>query len=274
MLVSLHSLVHRLTCPCKDDGTSFTITARLREIADTLAGSAYRIRYEGNLVHVYQHTDFDPQRPLLMLSCHVDSVYEEYNSAETEEYLLGTYDNSACNAAATYLMAAKALPPQVLVAFTGDEEYDSGGADEAVALLQRDNALFARLELVVCLDLTEVECDCGYTIENCFHKRDPQGAHLHFHSEANLAAWLRRISLGSTIPYVPHWEAVVDESWQYDEHDVNCFTLGLVCRCLDGHMHNAAGVAIAARHLAAYAAALADLCTAVNHALEADRPRG
>lgn len=53
--------------------------------------------------------------------------------------MLGTFDNSITNASIVYLMLSRALPRNVIVAFTGDEEETSRGALDVSRFIEDHN---------------------------------------------------------------------------------------------------------------------------------------
>lgn len=81
--------------------------------------------------------DYAAEKPTLLVSAQIDSRYGEYLTRRGEREIAGTFDNSACNAVALYLMLEGRLPRQVLVAFTGDEERGGAGAGQVIQILQR-----------------------------------------------------------------------------------------------------------------------------------------
>ncbi len=171
----LHTLLHNLTVRNSDNGDCFIDTRRLDRIAGALKGSFYSYDYKGYLFRAYAQVPFDqlPEK-VIVISSHVDFKRSTFNcfSDETDpEYLVGTYDNSITNAAIVELMKNSALPPNVVVVFTGDEEEDQGGALEFGKFLTEE--LQRKVKCIV-LDVTESGNDAGaiFTIENdCWNKK-------------------------------------------------------------------------------------------------------
>ena len=54
-------------------------------------------------------------------------------------------------------------------------------------------------------------------------------------------------------------DAEADESWQYDEYDLNCFSFCLPCHSPSGDMHDDSGVVVRLNDLAIYSDALCKL---------------
>lgn len=157
------------------------------------------------------------------------------------------------------------LSSQVLVAFTGGEESELIGVDQAIEILGENDQLFNNLEIVISLDLTEEAFgNANYSIENYFVEEDNDNSLLQFNDENELKNYLFEI-LGPC-NYIQ--DAEPDESWEYDEYDLNCFSLCLPCRVLGEDMHDDRGVAISSESLDPYACALELLTTRINSDLE------
>lgn len=256
----LNSRIAELTVPCSDDGNSFIHTERLDLIRSSLADSIYECIAGMPLAKLYRHRDFCTGKPAMLISCHIDSIYDEYHASVGNGELTGTFDNSACNAVTVEAMLQGLLPPQVLISFTGDEEYDSGGVDQTVEFLRQDNVL-DDLELVIVLDLTEEHYRSShFTIENYFVRREDAHGLLRFRGRRELKTYLR--SMIDSAIFVK--DAEPDESWQYDEYDMNCLTFCLPCRLLGEDMHDDVGVAILEESPAQYLNALVQLTNSVN----------
>jgi len=149
-------------------------------------------------------------------------------------------------------MIQSILPEQVLVSFTGDEEYDSKGAVQTIEFLQEEE-LFDFLEMVIVLDITEEGYQqCHHTIENYFVEKQNQQSALKFNRRRKLKDYL--IALVDSPVTIKNGDA--DEAWIYDEYDLNCFSLCLPCRLLGGDMHDDTGVAIRQKSLEGYSNAL------------------
>ena len=68
--------------------------------------------------------------------------------------------------------------------------------------------------------------------------------------------------------------AEADEAWQYDEYDLNCFSLCLPCRILGSDMHANTGVAISTDSLIGYMNALGQIAQAINMDLDNNKRPG
>jgi len=253
--------VVNLTVPCADDGCRFVCRDRLDIITTELEGSRYVLLDNRPLAYVYRHMEYDPAKPTLLISNHIDSLYDQYFASSVDGIIRGTLDNSACNAVAVDLIKRGALPPQALIAFTGDEEGDSAGVDQTIEILRTHGSTFWNLELAISLDLTEESYGCSdFTIENYFIESLHNDALLKFFRKRELKSYLNHILTNPT--FVKDGEA--DESWQYDEYDLNCFTLCLPCALLGNDMHDDSGVMIRSDSLKAFASALQKVTSGVD----------
>jgi hypothetical protein len=257
--------VAELTVPCTDDGARFVQTDRLERIRAALAGSPFRCLGDLPLAAIYCHRSFQPARPTVLVSNHIDSVYRRYFCASQGTEIKGTLDNSACNAVAVELMLADVLPVQTLVAFTGDEEEDAAGVDQTLSFLQEHQSIFWNLEVVIVLDVTEEFYETEhFTVENYFIERENQGSYLRFGRRREFKQYLIDM-LGRKPALVKDSEP--DESWQYEDHDLNCFLFGLPCRLLGADMHDDDGLAVLQDSLAVYAETLVRLTHAIDRDL-------
>ncbi len=248
-----------LTLPCKDNGDNFVISDRIDKISSILEQSQYKILGKNNLSYVYRHNEYKPERSTILISNHVDSLYKKYFTRISEDKIYGTFDNSACNGVVVELMKQGVLPPQALIAFTGDEEEDSIGVDQTIEIL-KEKMIFNNLELVISLDLTEESFKkrC-FTVENFFVRSHNEQSSLKFSKKREIRGFLESI-LGTDVKFIN--DAEPDESWQYDEHNLNCFTLCLPCLPVRGDMHDDRGVAVKIESFERYAKALQEIVVA------------
>ena len=253
----LFAILQKLSVLNRDNKNVFTNTERLDAIAELLRDSDYqRVDAEG-LFHMYSRKPVSELRgPVFVVSSHVDCEYHitkcfaEYKDDET---LLGTFDNSITNAAIVYLMVNGRLPENVLVAFTGDEEETGRGAKGVIRYIRRN-----KLDVinVFVLDVTEVgwNKEADFTIENDFWD-DYFGRKLVDLAQQTGFSWRYVPGELDDIPrYIPkdrieHIEAYDDESWDYDEADIPCFSL---CLPTKGEMHCNDGVLARVRSFGRY----------------------
>ena len=252
---AVKTILGKIALPCKDDGTKFTDTRRLDAIAECV-GEKWRLLEDGNLCRIYARDDFDPKAPAVVVSSHVDMVASRCYAECGEDLWRGSFDNLITNAAVVSCMEQGLFGSNVLVAFTGDEEEDSKGADEVVQSLRRRGV---KIGFVIVTDVTEVGWDEGkhFTIENIFPDDGQPEADL-------LSRWLPCVSYIDCHPKVVV-EGECDEAWQYDEHDLKCCSLCLPCR---GDMHSEEGVAVRRVSVAVYAEILRRFVNAWNHEKE------
>ena len=257
--MNLPQLICELTLPCADNGRDFTRTDRIQRIRDLLRSTPYTCLGEKPLAQVWQHPEFDPALALVLVSSHIDSLYTKYHASCDDGILLGTLDNSVTNAVVLSLILENRLPQQVLVAFTGDEEDESRGADQVIDILQNAPPNPIHPEMVVVLDITEESYDShSFTFENLFRaSKEAHSAQLRFEKKRDLAQFLRDL-LAPSDPIIIK-EGEPDESWQYDEHDLNCLAFCLPCKTITGDMHDEKGVHVKESSVHQYANTLAEV---------------
>lgn len=257
--MNLTELICDLTLPCADNGRDFTCTDRIHRIRDLLRSTPYACLGEKPLAQVWRHPDFDPALPLVLVSSHIDSLYTNYHASCDNGILLGTFDNSVTNAVILSLILEGRFPQQVLVAFTGDEENDSRGADQVMDIIGSISPNSIHPEMVVVLDITEESYEShSFTFENLFRasKASPS-AQLRFETRHALTRFLRDLVAPSDPVIIEEGEP--DESWQYDEHDLNCFAFCLPCKTITGDMHDDEGVYVKESSAHQYANTLANV---------------
>ena len=225
---SAFSLLREVTCDCKDDGQNFTVTDRIDVIKQALHGTAYKLLAEDGLFLLYGKRTIQPDSDVILISSHIDCVFTRCFCQEEEQYYRGTFDNSFTNAALLLEMQQDAFPDNVVIAFTGDEEKDSGGAIAVNVYLTR---LACRIKFAVVLDVTLAgwESHKLFAIENdlCI---DLMTAH-------QLVELLK--------PYQGQYEflhlAEPDETWDYADYGIPCLTLSAP---VSGGMHSDEGVIV------------------------------
>lgn len=228
---AVKTVLRNIALPCRDDGVKFTDTRRLDAIA-ACVGEKWRLWVDGNLCRIYAQDGFDPQVPAVVVSSHVDMVASRCYADCGDELWKGSFDNLITNAAVVACMGQSLFRPNVLVAFTGNEEEDSRGADEVVYSLRKKGV---RIGFALATDVTDVGWNEGkhFTIENMFPDDGQSVADL-------LSRWLPFVSDMDMRPKVVV-EGECDEAWQYDEHDLKCCSVCLPCH---GDMHSEEGVEV------------------------------
>ena len=251
-----------------DNGKKFTRTDRLDNICELLWNSSYRRINANGLFHLYSKVPLSElPDEIVVISSHVDcqrQITKCFSKDYDDDLMQGTFDNSLTNAMTVSLMFEDALAMNVVVAFTGDEEEDSTGAADVAAFFRN---LHKKIKVIV-LDVTDMGWreGCAFTIENNFWS-DTTGKVVSRLSAETGYPWRFVPSDPYEIPaYIPNkyvigQEAEPDESWEYDEHKVECFSL---CIPTKGEMHSDNGVLVRKDSLAPYMKILSLLCTEVQ----------
>ena len=250
-----------------DNGKKFTRTDRLDAICELLWNSSYRRINANGLFHLYSKVPLSElPDELIVISSHVDcqrQITKCFSKDYDDDLMQGTFDNSLTNAMTVSLMLEDALAMNVVVAFTGDEEEDSTGAADVAAFFRN---LHKKIKVIV-LDVTDMGWreGCAFTIENNFWS-DTTGKVVSRLSAETGYPWRFVPSDPYEIPaYIPNkyvigQEAEPDESWEYDEHKVECFSL---CIPIKGDMHSDDGVFVRKNSLAPYMEILSLLCSEI-----------
>lgn len=249
------NLLEQVNVLCRDNGKKFLKeqSPRIEIIKEKLATTSYECT-EGDLYLLYH------KKPLaeygadaILISSHIDCVEDDmtqcFSKVKSKNKLLGTYDNSITNTAVMQLMLEDSLPDNVMVAFTGAEERDSLGATQVTKLLHNNGVKFKGMILDVTYEGWKDKAD--FTIENNFWDA-ALGRKVIAAVDKKSSTWLFVSSDPYNVPvYVPEErvakgrksgrvkEALPDESWQYDEQHIKCFSL---CLPVHGEMHSNDGV--------------------------------
>ena len=186
--------------------------------------------------------------------------------------MLGTFDNSICNAAVLAAMLEGLLPPNAVVAFTGNEEYECKGAAEVAGYLKRkERPVWNRLELAIVSDITsEGYGMTPFTIEN-YSAGSAAGLRriLHFSSDAVLKKYLQKaLSAAGKTLYIRKEDSDPDETLEYCRHGLNCLTFCIPSRPhpssdtgkTSSWMHDDRGIIIRKKDYSGYMIALSMLC--------------
>ncbi len=245
--MKMDEILAKVSVDCKDNGRRFIVDDRIRAIREILDGSAYSLLRAGNLCYIYGKRDVRNSE-VVLISSHIDCVFSNvFYREENEDYYLGTFDNTITNACVLYDMIHNKLPDNVIVAFTGDEEEDSGGALEVVRILRQWNC---KIKMGIVLDVTEegwVE-KCPFTVENDLG--------IDIMSGYKLIKTLDQYRYKYKFVH----DAEPDETWDYDEEDIPCFGL---CMPIHGDMHSESGVLVRKSSLPVYSDVLAALSATI-----------
>ncbi len=222
--ISYETLLKQINVSSTDDGFRFTDLSRINQIKAILeADQKYKLRHDGYVSLIYQHQNYNPNEDSVLISSHIDSVHPNHFTSDFDaQTWVGSFDNSSTNAALLTLMTSAALSPQVMIAFTGDEEADGHGADEVVRFFETTPSA-GNLDVVICLDVTpEGYKDHGFTIENWFAGVEGRFEPL---DEKDIKRMLKKTFPNALM--IDEEDGWPDETYTYEEHDVFCFLIGL-----------------------------------------------
>ena len=253
MQKTFDTILEKVNVESSDNGTKFIVVTRKNNIKALLNNSTYNVISETGLSLIYAKKDYTDQAGLILISCHMDSVYtkhfqRKYNSQE----LLGTFDNSICNAIIIKLMQEDALSSSVLVSFTGNEESGGkfGGAAETFQYLSKQQ----RLELVITLDVTaEGYSSEHFTIENYYAcKNNKTSLRLVFKDNEDFRVDIEAMLDNTFLSIENAWP---DESHYYAKQDVNCFSLCIPTAFhvdIEDWMHSNEGILVKEKSISEY----------------------
>ena len=229
-----------------DNGKKFKITDRLDVICELLWDSDYRRINPQGLFHMYAKQPLDKIDNLVIVSTHVDchkNIDNCYAEIIDDNTIKGTFDNGLTNAIMVNLMLENKLSDNIIIAFTGDEEEGSRGAKDVVKYMKNKGI---DDYTVVILDVTDMGWDenADYTIENNFWEEKFNKKIQMIISQLNgkwlfVPSYVERIPADIPSENVIYQEAEADESWDYDEKDVRCFSF---CIPTCGDMHSNEGI--------------------------------
>lgn len=240
----LAELIRKVTVPCEDDGERFTRPERIDVIRELLADSAYQPAAATPLALLWSHRDFNPSLPCVLVSSHIDSLYQNYHATLEDDIHHGTFDNSITNAAVLSGMLAGRFSPQVIVAFTGDEEHGSEGARQAAKALGDMTPEAVVPAFVLVLDITEeAHGTHSFTFENLQGGTSRvRGTKPVFADDAALEGWIRTLP-GQENPHII-LSGAPDEAWAYARMGFECLSFCMPCKPVTGDMHDDKGVLI------------------------------
>ena len=239
--ISFTPLLHALTVDSKDNGEEFYVTDRLKAIEQLLAPTDYELLKAGKLFRLYGRQPLE-NREVVLISSHIDCVYSRCFCEEHEEEFKGTFDNRLTNAAVLYNMLQERFGDEVVIAFTGDEEKDSGGALELISYLIQQTQCVIRFVIVTDVTNEGWDSQSPFTIENDLG--------IVLFTGHQIVEWLTPY----LYTFVHHAEP--DESWDYDSVNLPCLTL---CCPVSGNMHSDEGVVVRKAGLPVYCQVLQGL---------------
>lgn len=240
----LTEILEKVNIACEDDRHGFTDSRKSDRIDRLLRNSRFRKLYDGKLTKIYSQNPEPAMRGknCLVVSSHIDTVYRNFYFREGKDVIIGTLDNSITNAILIRLALKRRLPVNTVLAFTGNEEKDSLGVDETVGYLA---GIRSAVDVAISLDITDRGFrNHGYTIENYFIRK---GEGRSFYSKKQFMRYLVRLLENRKVKTIHHVAAAPDDTWQFDEHDLNCFSFCLPSRSIAVHddwMHDDIGVIV------------------------------
>ena len=215
-----------VTVDCKDNGECFTVTDRVALVERILENTDYKLISRQPLALLYAKRQLHEGDRVLLISSHIDCVYDNCFCADEGECMRGTFDNSFTNAALLWNMLQDRLPDNIVVAFTGNEESDSQGAVQAVVALGQ---MGIEVSAALVLDVTNEgwESSALFTLENDLG--------IDILTGYNLVSSLEQY--GGRFAFKHN--ALPDESWDYADYGIPSLTL---CVPVGGELHGDAGV--------------------------------
>ncbi len=249
----------------RDDGKKFTVTDRLDYIKSLLEKSDYEIYGETPLSVIYRKKEIELPDRVVLLSSHVDCVDEITNpnfEVTKKGNYKGTFDNAVTNAAVVIAMIENKLKGNVLIAFTGDEEENSGGARQVIEFLDKNNKQVIAIALDATYDLESEHGnkttynDASYTIDNLCRNTEENIVDDLFATANRLSIPYMVTRANGSVDYFDDKEnmidnyfskkteikdpAELDEAIEYSEHKccVGAFSLCIPTNDTDGDMHS------------------------------------
>ena len=236
-------LLKAVTVDCKDDGENFVVSDRVAVIEGLLVKSDYKIIAREPLALMYAKRELSAGDSVVLVSSHIDSVYDFCFCDDEGDSLRGTFDNSMGNAAILWLMLHGLLPDNVVVTFTGDEERDSQGAVQTVLALGR---MQCEIKFALVLDVTNT----GYE----------SGAHFALENDLGIDIFTAHKIIDAVkstgLEYAYEHNAEPDESWDYNDYGIPALSL---CAVVKGFLHGNEGVLLQKKSLIPYGKALLSL---------------
>ncbi|MBX7041655.1 MAG: M28 family peptidase [Ignavibacteria bacterium] len=255
----LTEILEKINIPCEDDRHGFTDSRKSDRIDKLLRNSPFRKLHDGRLTKIYAQKPETAMsgKNCIVVSSHIDTVYRNFYFREGKDVIIGTLDNSITNAVLIRLALKRRLPSNTILAFTGNEEKDSLGVDETVGYLA---GIRSGVDAAISLDITDRGFrNHGYTIENYFIRK---GEGRTFFSKKQFMRYLVRLLENRKVKTIHHVAAAPDDTWQFDEHDLNCFSFCLPSRSIAVHddwMHDDIGVIVRRSALKEFEAGLLKL---------------
>ena len=221
--------LERLTTDCKDNQEEFVCLDRIRIMEYVLSYSLdFKLVYGGKLCRIYSCQEDLSGKQVVLVSSHIDCVFQSLFVTETEECFLGTFDNSITNACLVYMIMFGLIPENVVIAFTGsEEEGEYLGAQEAVHWLMGQGSIICG---AVALDVTNE----GFSQQASFTLENDMGIDLF-----TAHRLIERLSDFKEHYLLVH-DSLPDETWlYYPQYQIPTLSF---CLPVQGDMHSEEGV--------------------------------
>jgi hypothetical protein len=255
------SILEKVNVASSDNGKEFTALTRKNNIKKLLKDSKYRIISENGLSLIYAKKNYDHTNPFIVISNHIDSLYPDHFCKKIDSsQLLGTFDNSICNAIVIDLMLKDAIGDSAVIAFTGAEERKScKGAVDTFNYFKNNGGL---PEMIITLDVTNLGYkNESFTIENYHARKKNLNHQLKYKNNKDFLAHLKKILPDQCLTKENAWP---DETHYYAKKDLNCLSFCLPTaryKTLINWMHSPKGILVKQRSIAEYSRALKKLVT-------------
>ncbi len=219
-------ILQAVTVDCKDNGECFTVTDRVAAVERIIERTNYKLISRQPLALLYAKRTLHEGERVLLVSSHIDCVYSRCFCTDEGDCLRGTFDNSFTNAALLWAMINGALPDNVVVAFTGNEERDSQGAVQTVVALGQ---MGCEVAAALVLDVTNEGWESGalFTLENDLG--------IDILTGYNIISSLEKYDGRFAFKH----NALPDESWDYADYGIPSLSL---CMPVGGELHGDDGV--------------------------------
>ncbi len=288
-------LAEKMSVPChSDDNGQFVKghSERLGIIKNELQDTDFKLCEENEYFLLYAKKPLqEMDGRVLLVSSHADCLQNKKVFKKTNDSIHGIFDNALTNAVSVYLMKYCDMPDNVIFAFTADEEHKSRGAKHLIRYLKSFSIAFN----AIVLDVTYSGYTFGadFTIENDFIYKDQEewirsiidcaidsGSKWKFvqadeemksdnpedYFESGEIRDILAEKDEDAISY--EWnsfeEALADESYMYDKHDISCFSFCIPCdaefTCKDGNMHDPKGFGVKIEFFFKYIIVLNEMC--------------
>lgn len=236
-------MIKKVNVHSKDDGNVFLSTKRRDVIVNILKNSNWKKVFDDGYLLIFNNGYREDFGKSILISCHIDTAFKEgdyfINFFNGGKKLVGTLDNSASIAILLDVMLSGALYKNTFVTFTGDEEGEMRGASKTAEFLKRKlPKVFRELVSVIVMDVTLENYSKSVSLENFFFNKNKYlEGKFPFNSLSSFIEIICNVLRDKNISFgfVSESEADPDESWEYDEYNLNVFSLCLPTKGEDCH---------------------------------------